>query len=162
GDEGVPLAAALSADGRRLAVGGVPFGRGAHGPLIHVLSLDGKVGPVLTGHEDVITGLAFSRDGKRLASCSEDRTGLLHDLQQGRQPVALRHPAVVRAVAWAPDGLHLATASADGVARVWNVRTAAAVELRGHKGAVACVAWGPDGRSVATGGADGSVRLWAP
>ncbi|HKB41158.1 MAG TPA: caspase family protein [Gemmataceae bacterium] len=160
GDEGVPYAAALAPSGKRLAVGGVPYGRGDHGALIHIIALDtGKVEQVLTGHENVINGLAFSKDGTTLASCSEDRTARVYDLQTGKATDKLPHKDAVKAVAWAPDNVRLVTACSDKLARIWNFQTRTAVELKGHAGPVTCLAVSRGGL-IASGGIDGTIRLW--
>src|SRR5205807_1069911 len=85
GKEGVPLAAAIAPSGKLLAVGGIPYGLGENGSLIHLLDLNaGRIVQTFTGHNDAISGLAFSRDGNWLASSSIDGSGLVHSLQAGK------------------------------------------------------------------------------
>jgi hypothetical protein len=67
--------------------------------------------------------VAFSPDGSRLATASDDGTARLWDVASGKPLIVLRgHPAPVVAVAFSPDGSRLATAGADGTARLWVAR----------------------------------------
>ena len=91
GPEGAFSAAALSPDGKRLAVGGDPFGGGKLGWLVHVLSLeDGAIETVLKGHGSLITSLAFSPDGLYLASGSFDNTAILYDTRTWQPQTQLK------------------------------------------------------------------------
>jgi RNA polymerase sigma factor (sigma-70 family) len=114
------------------------------------------------GHSWVITGLAFTPDGKRLVSSSGDWTARVWDVESGRELYRLvGHRGEVRDVAVAPDGATAVTAGADGTARLWDLATGKELrQLLGHQGPVEAVAFSPDGKALATAGADKSVRLW--
>jgi WD40 repeat protein/serine/threonine protein kinase len=109
-----------------------------------------------------IKGLAFTPDGRRLASASWDRTVRVWDVDEGRTVLVLRdHTEPVLAVAVSPDGSWVASASADRTVKVWDANTGAVVRtLTGHTGGVQAVQFSPQGDLLASAGRDKSIRLW--
>ncbi|WP_283136347.1 hypothetical protein [Rhizohabitans arisaemae] len=117
----------------------------------------------LAGHGRSVTSVAFSPDGKTLATGSHDETVVLWDVATRRQTASLAgHSGSVTSVAFSPDGRTLAVGGYPRTVRLWNVATRRqiGVDLPGHTGSVASVVFSPDGRTLATSGADKSVRLW--
>ena len=122
------------------------------------------VGQPLTGHNDIVTAIAFRPNGSILATGSRDSTVRLWNPMTGEsvgQPLT-GHIGHVEAVAFSPDGHLLATGSRDSTVRLWNPMTGEPVgqALTGHTDVVTAVAFSPNGRSLATTSTDGTLRLW--
>jgi tetratricopeptide (TPR) repeat protein len=113
-------------------------------------------------HQGAVVHAAFSPDGSRVVTASEDSTARVWEASTG-QPVSrpLKHQASVMHASFSPDGRRVVTASYDGTAQVWQVSTG---ELAGvpliHQGNVYDAAFSPDGRLVVTASRDGSARVW--
>ena len=159
-------AAALSPDGRLLAVGGT-------GGAAAIFPLDGGAPRTLPGQADEVTSLAFSPDGALLASASADGTARLWRPATGELFAVLRgHSDALRSVRFSADGSRVLTASSDGTARLWDLlpratgstgtgplEPAASQTLR-HRGTVYSAVFAPGGRQVLTASADATIRLW--
>ena len=99
----------------------------------------------LRGHSSAVDGVAFSPDGKRLATASDDQTAKVWDAQSGQELLTLRgHRDAVTGVAFSPDGKRLATASTDQTAKVWDAESGKELlTLRGHSNNVRAVTFSP-------------------
>src|SRR6185295_5512930 len=77
-----------------------------------------------TGHTAPVFSVAFSKDGKRLASASFDHTIKLWDVSSGKVSRTLTgHRTKVLTLAWRSDGRTLASGSVDGVVQLWDTAT---------------------------------------
>jgi len=114
------------------------------------------------GHSRRVLALAWSPDGTRIASASDDETVQVWDVSTGNEVVTYRgHSSWVKAVAWSPDGKFIVSAGADTTVQVWNAITGRNTLIyRGHPRIVATVAWSPDGKHIASGGYDQTVQIW--
>jgi WD40 repeat protein/tetratricopeptide (TPR) repeat protein len=148
---------AQTSDGKLLAV---PRGNS----MVLFDAVTGKLLRTLTGHAGRVYTVAFSPDGKRLASGSwePDPAVKLWDPETGRELGTLRgHTNRVIRVAFSPDGKSLASASDDGTVRVWDTNQGREdLQLKGHAGHVWSVAFSPDGKHIVSGGEDKTVRVW--
>jgi RNA polymerase sigma factor (sigma-70 family) len=116
----------------------------------------------LTGHVKWIHSLAFTPDGKTLASGSEDGTVRLWDVAGSRTRLTLRgHRSGIRCVAISPDGAMLASSSRDGTVKLWDMDSGLEKRtLRADFTQVWSVAFSPDGRTLVSAGDDMLVKLW--
>jgi len=151
---------ALSADGRRLAVAGTVVDE-----TVRVYdALTGENIFALRGHSSRVISVAFSPDGRRLASGGVDKTVRLWDTETGQEMLTLRgHENLVGHVLFDPSGRCLASSGEDGTAIIWDttpleqdprIRT-----LCDHAGVVDSVAFSPDGRLLASGSGDQTVKI---
>jgi WD40 repeat protein len=120
-----------------------------------------RAGTVRLRHGGPVAAVAFSPDGKTLATASWDHTVRLWDVRTGKEARRLiGHKDAVFALALAPDGKTLVSAGKDKTARVWDV--ASGKELRqvgSHQEEVDCLALSPNGKTLATAGRNEPLRL---
>ncbi|GKT45906.1 vegetative incompatibility protein HET-E-1 [Colletotrichum spaethianum] len=106
--------------------------------------------------------VAFSPNGRMLASASHNETVKLWDAATGQYLMALEgHSDWVTSVAFSPDGRVLASASHDETIKLWDSATGQCLmTLEGHSGTVTSVAFSPDGRVLASASQDKTIKLW--
>jgi WD40 repeat protein len=157
---------AFSPDGRTLATG--------DGPIVRLWHVNGTARPKPLGHfsgSEVITTMAFSKDGRILASGSLYDAIRLWNVADPAHPRPLGQPFLgdsgtgVNSVSFSPDGRILASGGGNiGIVRLWNVTDPARPRPLGpplgSQASPYSVAFSPDSRTLAVGSSDGSIKLW--
>jgi WD40 repeat protein/serine/threonine protein kinase len=121
-----------------------------------------------TDESEAMTALAFSPDGRLLATCGRDGTAKLHDVRSGKTlrtltavPAGYSFGSGLYDLAFSPDGEHLITAGTQGSLKLWEVSTGREERsLLGHSDDITCVAVSPDGTRVASGGSVVQIKVW--
>jgi serine/threonine protein kinase len=115
----------------------------------------------LTGHSETVFSVAYSPDGRYLASGSKDKTIKIWEVATGKGLRTLTgHSGVVLSVAYSPDGRYLASGSQDKTIKIWEVATGKVRTLTGHYMTFWSVAYSPDGRYLASGSWDKTIKIW--
>jgi WD40 repeat protein/serine/threonine protein kinase len=113
------------------------------------------------GHEHNSIPVAFSQDGRQLATGGGQRGQCIFDLETRRLVRTLpAHQLPVSALAFSPDGGWLATSSVDRSLKLWNTKTGEPIREFLHTGNVLGVAFSPDGKRLVSTGEDKTVHVW--
>ncbi|NEP61611.1 MAG: protein kinase [Symploca sp. SIO2G7] len=138
-------------------------------PSSESLTLSTKLSLIttFTKHSGAVYAVAFSPNGKIIASGSGDKTIKLWELSTEWELCTLGgswfsgHSQKVRSIAFSPTGKTLASGSEDKTIKLWNVRTFQEFRtIKGHAKSVNTIAFSPDGKTLASGGGDKTIKLW--
>lgn len=152
--------AALSPDGRLVAISA-----GQSVVIIDLKEGEAKLDRVRELEQadlGFIGDLAFSPDGRRLASANYDFSAILWDVESGRVVQRLLgHQDQVRTVAFHPSGTRIVTSGYDRTVRIWDLDSGQQVRmLKGYEKPILTVSLSPDGTRILSGGFDNVARLW--
>ena len=97
-------------------------------------ALSTRLHRLLKGHDGPVQSAAFSSDGKRVVTASDDKTARIWDAESGKEIAVLKgHDDLVRSAAFSSDGKRVVTASADKTARIWDAESGKEIAvLKGH------------------------------
>jgi WD40 repeat protein len=111
-------------------------------------------------HRGNVTGLAFSADGRRIASVSHDKTLRIWDATAGQYFAPPSDKLGRYVTSFSPDGGRVVTGGVSDSLRLWDLQTAKAIGTPTNAPYLSAIAFSPDGRHFATGSLRKVVRLW--
>jgi WD40 repeat protein len=128
-----------------------------------IVNLKRRKETLLAGHERKVFSVAFSPDGSRLVSSSQDGTAKVWNISRGREIANFKgHLAPVTRAVFSPAGDRIASTGWDGSVKVWDPDSGQeTLSLKGQKsGRAYSVAFSPDGRYLASANHDGTITVW--
>jgi hypothetical protein len=125
-------------------------------------ALSTRLHRVLKGHSEPVRYAAFSGDGTRVVTASDDDTARIWDAESGKEMTVLKgHDNPVYAAAFSADGKSVVTASFDTNARIWDAESGKEIAiLKGHDHSLWSAAFSGDGQRVVTASQDKTARIW--
>ena len=169
--------AALSRDGKRAVTASVSSAAGfqptARKPTLQVWDVVDSVGTVRAapglvlggrsgeGHTGKVNLAAFSRDGTRIVTASDDQTVRVWNAASGECELTIHLPDRGLYAAFSPDGTRVVAVSDDDAAQVWEIDHGRPIGRQmNHSRKINSAVFSPDGKQIVTASDDGTARLW--
>ena len=116
----------------------------------------------LNGHTNLVYGITWSPDSKKIASGSMDSTVKIWDAVQGKELMTLKgHTNGIGRIAWSPNGKYIASTGRDKTVRIWDTATGdETLKLDAGTDVIFGVSWSPDSGRLVSGCADKKARVW--
>ncbi len=161
GLSGPVQALAFRPDGMQLAIGSGNPGISGDVKVVDANTLQ-SAGPMLTGHTDVVFGVAWNSKGTLLITGSQDKTARIWEWPSGKTKLTLKdHSDAVTKVCFAPDDKSVYTASLDHNARRFDVNDGKVMRVfTGHSDGITALAINPKGDRIVTAGPEPELRWW--
>ena len=119
---------------------------------------------IYTEHNDMVFAVAWSHNGRFLASGGRDRTVHIWDATSGTTHyIYTKHDGIILSLAWSPDDNAIASGDTDGMIHIWNIHTGHPSHVyRKHRRFVRTIAWSPGGEMIVSGGdhGDNTLQVW--
>ncbi len=141
---------------------GTTFATGNNDNYASVMNMEGKEIFKLTGHDNYVSPIKYSSDGKFIVTGSVDHTAKLWDAKNGQLIKSfVGHADGILSVDYSNNGHYIATGSLDNTTIIWDATSGKKLfQLRGHESEIAGVAFSRDSRLLITGSSDGTAKLW--
>jgi WD40 repeat protein/DNA-binding SARP family transcriptional activator len=121
----------------------------------------GQVTLTLTGHEDDVNNVDFSKDGARIATASSDGTIRIWNTVDGEEQMRFGQESALFSVKFSPDDRLIAATGHDGRVKIWDIESGDLIlTLAGHSNSIYFIAFSPDGKYLATASLDGTTKVW--
>lgn len=157
--------AALGVTGSSIAL--LAYPQKTQTPSLSTHLSPGKTLYTYRGHNSAVTAVAWSLNGKRIASSSADYTAQAWDALTGDHIVIYpSHFTYVWSVAWSPDSKRIASGGRGGRVQIWDATIGNStyngkiITCEGHTDSVNTVSWSPNGKYLVSGSDDKTVRIW--
>ncbi|MFB2898616.1 hypothetical protein ACE1CI_37355, partial [Aerosakkonemataceae cyanobacterium BLCC-F50] len=133
---------------------------GSDDKTLKLWDTSGKLLQTFRGHQNSVSAVTFSADGKTILSGSDDNTLKLWDTSGKLLQTFRGHQNSVNAVTFSADGKTILSGSDDKTLKLWDTSGKLLQTFIGHQGSVRAVAFSADGKTILSGSDDKTLKLW--
>lgn len=133
--------------------------------MVRSWHIETNMATLISTHNDSVNQIVLSLDGHKIASCSDDTTIILHDINRGtsKNDVLKGHSDWVSCIAFNNETTLLASGSDDRSVLIWQLSSLEVLaRINGHSDTIRCVVFNYEGSRVLTGSADELIKIWDP